>query len=573
MLTFKNYLTLSESTKDVYSAIGKSKGDSLLGTKVDPEVQKLHDKTFGAGVHHIEIPLANPVPDKVLEHIKSQGDSMEGNQVKLKSGRHVELSKYLPKSKASKSVLDDHENWSRNKGTSNSKLVISRHPGEVASASTGTHWDSCANLKGNGPAARTLHKEIKHGTLIAQHVHAEAKPDEHGEYAAKDILGRALIKRHDSPEGNISYHREGRSYGAFPHVAKEAMDHFTDHHYQQKDGVSTKHKDVYDDDESTVKINKSATSEFLHKAIEHKTQAVATAAIKHPNITADHIDKALLNKSSSVRTMAIQHPNATAAHIDKAMTDKSEDVRNAAIEHPNATSAHIDRALGDEDGLIRSKAIQHLKATVAHIDRAFNDKNEYVRAHAAAHPHATSAHIDKALSDKSSIVRAGAIKNPHVTSDQIDNALSDKDKDVRETAIEHPNATSDHIDKALTDKSEGVRQAAINHPKVTTAHIDRALTDKSEYIRRDAVEHRKVTPAHIDKALSDKSSMIRYTAMLHPNASAANIDRALLDKNSDVRHAAVYHPNATAAHIKQALADKDEDVRGAAIKKQQLSKK
>jgi t-SNARE complex subunit (syntaxin) len=417
MLNFKTYKLLSEATKDLYAAMGEKYADRLLSTPVNSKVKKLHDKTFGVGNHHIEIPLPNPVPEKVIDHVKSQGDSMDGDKVKLKSGRSVELSKYLPKSNAPKSVMDDHENWSKNRGGSNTKLVISRRPAEVASASTNTHWDSCANLgkynlsnKEAMPAAKAMPHEIQHGTLIAMHVHADAKPNEHGEYNSKDVLGRTLIKRHHDFDGGSSFHREERKYGAFPHVANEAVDKFTEQHYPMNGIGSKKEEKLYDDDDKSLKINKKATSEQLHSA--------------------------LVNPNPDIRQAAIQHPNVTSAHIDKALNDSEQYVRYAAISHPNVTSANIDKAL--------------------------KDSKLYVREVAILHPSATSAHIDKALNDTSDSVRQVAMLNPRATSAHIDKALNDSNADVRRTAIKNPNATSAHIDKALDDSNENVRQAAKN---------------------------------------------------------------------------------------------------------------
>lgn len=245
-MKFIQYLQLSESLKDLHSAIGEAKTKELLNVKVDPKVQKEHDRVFSHGNEHIEIPLQNSVPEKVIEHVKSQSDSMDGDKVKLKSGRSVELSKYLPHSKAPKSVIDDHQNYERNKGSgSNSKLVISRRPAVVAAASTGKAWSSCAEISNShkGPAAEIMSHELKHGTLIALHVHKDAKPNEHGEYESKDIHGRVLIKRHNDENGDISFHREDRQYGAFHQAAKEAADKFTAEHYNsEKDGIHTNNK-------------------------------------------------------------------------------------------------------------------------------------------------------------------------------------------------------------------------------------------------------------------------------------------------------------------------------------------
>jgi predicted secreted Zn-dependent protease len=514
MLNFKKYRLLSEATKDLYAAMGKDKADDLLDTPVDRDVKKLHDKTFGVGNHHIEIPLHNPVPEKVIDHVKSQGDSMDGDNVKLKSGRSVELSKYLPKSNAPKSVMDDHENWSKNRGGSNTKLVISRRPAEVASASTNTHWDSCANMgrdhgdKERMPAARAMPHEVKHGTLIAMHVHNDAKPNEHGEYNSQDVLGRTLIKRHHDDSGGSSFHREERKYGAFPHVANEAVDKFAEKHYPMNGIASEKERTLYNDDEKSTKMNKKATSDQLHSALEDKNPIVREAAIKHPNATSEHIDKALADKNPIVREAAIKHPNVTSAHIDKALNDKNSSVRQAAIKHPNATSEHIDKALDDRSDIVREAAIKH--------------------------PNVTSAHIDKALEHTDSLIRTYAISNKNATADHITKALNDKDSSVRQRAAKHDNATADHITKALNDSDNYVNQDAIKNKNVNAEHITHVLNSKGWQMKEHAISHNNASPENINLALDNEDDDVKILAIKHKNVTKENIKKALHNSNPEV---------------------------------------
>ena len=565
MLKFKQYIRLSESTKDVYSAIGQEKGDQLLKQPVDQKVHELHDKVFGNSNHHIEMPLSNPVPQKVIDHVHQQGDSMEGERVRLKSGRHVELSKYLPRSKAPKPIIDDHENWARNKGTSNTKLVISRHPGEVASCSTGTHWDSCSNLGGSGPAASAMPHEIKHGTLIAMHVHAHSKPDEHGEYAAKDVLGRTLIKRHDADSGGLSYHQEGRSYGAFPHVAKEAVDRFTEQHYPLKDNIATKHVDLYDDDSRPVKIGSHVPSDFMHKALVGKDVKLTKAVLAHKGITPEHITAAMKNENPTIRGIAIRHPAATAEHINATLdSDGSADVRYYAIKNPNATPEHISTALKDSSDDVRVAAVSHPAATPEHISAGMKDSAADVRYYAIKNPNTTAAHISTALKDSSDYVRSAAAKHPNATPEHISSGLKDESARVRIAAAKHPAATAEHITTGLKDSSDYVRAAAVSHPAATAEHISTGLKDVSVSVRITAAKHPNAKEHHISTALQDEYDYVRWNAIKNPNATPEHISTALKDSSDDVRVAAVSHPAATPEHISTALKDSSAAVRNAA---------
>jgi hypothetical protein len=334
-MNFKEYRSLSEATKELYSAMGKRDADTLLNTRIAPEIKKLHDGVFGEYNHHIEIPLHNDIPDSVKEHVKSKGDTLDGENVKLSSGRSVKLSKYLPKSEAPKSTMDAHEHWNQNKGEyGNTKLVITRQPSEVASMSTGTHWDSCARMGSDKIASRKIPAEIEHGTLMAMHVHKDSEPNSDGEYKSKDVLGRTLIKRHDDENGGISFHRENRKYGAFPDTANKAVDDFAKKHYSSSGSVQEKHHNLYDDDDTPTKY-------FIHKKDIHGF---------------------LDSHSSNDRIAAISHPDATPEHINKALDDHRTQVRSIAAGHKNASKENVEKATNDSNHVVAAAAKERLKS-------------------------------------------------------------------------------------------------------------------------------------------------------------------------------------------------------------------
>jgi hypothetical protein len=256
-MKFIEYIALSESTKDLVHAIGTGRTSEIINAHKDEHVSKLHDDVFGKHNDHIEIPLKTGVPESVKDHVESQGDKIHPDQDKviLKTGRTAPLSKYLAKSKAPKNVQDEYENHARHKVSDETKLVISRKPAEVASASCGTSWKSCATPDDEGLAWKRMRAEIKHGTMIAMQVHKDAKPNEHGEYDGKDVHGRVLLKRHDSENGHVVFRPESRSYGKFGENAKKAASDFAEKHYPMKDITYMKHESLYDDDKTKFKIN------------------------------------------------------------------------------------------------------------------------------------------------------------------------------------------------------------------------------------------------------------------------------------------------------------------------------
>lgn len=419
MLTFKKYITLSESTKDLHKAIGEKETKNLLDTRVDRQVQSMHDKIFGEGNHHIEIPLHNPVPESVHDHIKANGDSVEGDKVKLKSGRHVEIAKYLGRSKAPKHVVDAHDHWDKNKGEfGNTKLVISRHKGEVASCSTGTHWDSCAKATkssddNDGPAWRAMPEELRHGTTIAMHVHKDAKPNEHGEYDSKDILGRTLIKRHQSYDGkNSSFHREQRKYGAFPETANDAVDKFTKKHYpiHHADAMHTKHEDLYDDDGNNTKFNPHASDESLHSLLKHRNTYTRMSTLDHPNIASSHIHAALDDESPIIRRMAAKHNNATPENIHKGLKDIDQSVQIGAISNIHANSDHIKEALKSRSPMVRKRAAGHPNASNENLHDAVKHSDHEVALEALKNKNIKKEHFESALNHPNVMVKHQAQK-------------------------------------------------------------------------------------------------------------------------------------------------------------------
>lgn len=594
-----NMLTFLESTQDLVQAIGASKTDKIISGKQPATVSKLHDKVFGVGNQHIEIPLHDPVPDSVKSHVESQGDSItENNTVKLKSGREVELSKYLPRSKAPKEVVTEHENWVKKQldpTTTKSKLVISRHPGEVASATMpDSNWQSCVNpnwadssgKKGTGPAWKKIPNEVKQGTLIAMHLKHDAHPNAQGEYDAKDILGRTLIKKHKGAQFiELSYHREGRNYGKFPEVASKAVDEFTHKNYPIASLSATKDSTVYDDDFNSSKFNPNITSELVGKALLHKTPESKIAALKTNKVSKQQLHDVLSDINPDVRLTAIRNDNIDVDHITQALNDQTTAIRLNAIKNYNTTPEHITQALSDPDPEIRNVAIRKSNVTPEHLMTAASDQDLWVAKSVAYHPKANSKHIEKLLKHSNAAVRMAALENENITSANIEDALKDPDADVRLEAIKHKNVTDDQIKRALKDSDENVvggalihrsvsgkhlddvinsnnvhlKLAAMKNPNITSDHISKLLQDSSKLIRREAVKH-MTTPEHIAQALKDSDEYIREDSMLSKYVTPEHIDTALDDKNDDFRYRVINHKNASKANLEKALKDSNKYV-------------
>ena len=526
-MNFKEFRLLSEAKKELYAEIGKAHADALLKTRVDPEINRMHDSAFGKGNHHIEMPIENDVPDKVKAHIEANGDHLEGENVKLKSGRAAPISKYLSKSNAPKDVQDEHQNWAKNK-VGNSKLVITRHPAEVASASTGTHWQSCAqatkkNSSEERPAWDAMPSELKHGTLMAMHVHKDAKPGKDGTYASKDVLGRALIKRHDadidSPNpSEISFHREAKKYGAFPETAKKAVDDFAAKHYPQKNLTAHKEHTLYDDDNSAIKI-KNDHPDILHAFDpEHHLEAsrasqMAMVTRFAPAVAPQHIlDLAASSIYNSVRNKVAIHStnpetirkvfkNPKNSHSGSAIHPTVNAVRN-----PHAPKDVLDAAVTHDNPEVRAHALKHPNATAANITTGLKDRSSRVQADAAANPNTTKDHINyvfdhanKTHADGKPVAMLSAlnqaVKSAHASTEQIKSHLHHSYEEIATSTVTNPNITKEHLLHALDSPHKAVAKAALKHSLVDHDVLAKAAMHTSPTVHEAALTHPKMTPA------------------------------------------------------------------------------
>lgn len=561
-MNFKEFRLLSEATKELYAAIGKVSTDRLLKTKVDPEVAKMHDKVFGKDNHHIEIPLENDLPEKVKSHIESNGDSIEGENVKLKSGRTAPISKYLAKANAPKDVQDEHQNWAKNK-VSNSKLVITRHPAEVASASTGTHWDSCARAtkktsKENVPAWDAMPEEIHHGTMMAMHVHSDAKPDKDGHYASKDILGRSLIKRHEAdvesenPHEN-SFHRENKTYGAFPVAANKAVDDFTSKHYPQKNLTAHKVHTLYDDDASSVKVNmqhpdmKHTFTSGHEKELSKKTQ-LDVVNPRFPNRANQAVlDIAAQSKHSDVRHL-VAHNSTNPDTIRKVFNNPdnhrsmSYKPTEECVKNPHAPSDVVSAGVKHEDSSVRESAMHNHNLSHDQIMTGLHDSDSWVTSAAAAHPKLDKDHVNHIIGNpdkfKSGTALRSAYKSAHATHDQINTGLHHENQHVAMATLSNPKIDKNNLIHALDSPHRSVFKDALSHEKVDSDVLAKAVMHKSPLVHATALEHKKMTPelfklakthpdekmaSHVvnyEKEHNDRAERIKQTAIIRGGVHA-----------------------------------------------------
>lgn len=325
-----------------------------MSTKRTAAARSLHDSLFDKDQQHIELGSVNTAfPDKVRHHIESNGDSVDHDgAVTLKSGRKVTTDAYLGRSLKDKSkeessdIQSELTNWKKNKSNSNTRLVLSRHPADIASASTGTHWTSCADLsdgidREDDLARDKMPEEIKHGTMIALHVHKDAVPNEDGSYDSKDIIGRTLIKPHKGKK-EITAFRENKSYGMFPRGAERKVDAFLDRNAPRSEGVYQKNQNVYNDDRQGINYTVSKLDINDPDHIPHIARAHVEGRI--------HLDK---NKLDQITQMHSPESHAILAQgHSEGKIKLDRDQLDTITSYQHSRDAHLILANGHARGNI-----------------------------------------------------------------------------------------------------------------------------------------------------------------------------------------------------------------------------
>jgi len=551
-------------------------GDGSAATKISSHV-------FPEGQDRITVPLSHqdvpPHPD-VKDHLEKHGYKITNymaGKAEDQHGREINIGKALTKTKAHPDVMHSFVKDPNRQSTKSKiplKVIISKHPHDVAGMSTDRHWASCMTMGGkshtsgkeeeSGVYSHHLRDDVEHGTHVAYLVH-------HDDDDIKRPVARIALKPHHGiTSGHTILKPEETEYGNSNHAFKKTVKDFAEKHYPMKDIQYQKNSNLYDDDGTNTIHNPNATSKDIHKGLDSEDSNTREAAISHPNATSEHIHKALGDSNPRIRSFAIHHENVNKEHIDKALNDSDEDVRASAARNHKATSEQIHKGLNDESSHVRMFAIRNRNATTEHIDKALNDPSVEVRHSAILNKKATSKHIDKALDDKSISVRSASLRHDNVSSEHIHKALDDKDRVIRRSAILHQNATPKNIHKALDDNDASVRNSAIQHRKATSENIHKALDDKDHEVRYSAMRHDNVTSENIHKALDDSGEKVRMTAAGRWNATPENINKALNDKSGNVRHTAVHSRNASLENLEKASNDKDSAIRSVAKQKLKL---
>lgn len=613
--------------------------NSLINEALDPEQKKIVDSwpktgngekisghVIPKGQDRISIPLEDSTDKKdnsniphpaVNKHLKDNGFEVtdyKGGYAKDKHGRQVSIGKALNKTKAPSEVMNAFTSDPKRSGSTQKakglKVIISRHPHDVAGMSTGQGWSSCMDMSG-GCNAHYLGRDVKAGTHVAYLVH-------HDDDKAEKPIARIALKPFKSEDGTHTVLRpESRSYGTSDSSFAKTVKGWTEKNFPvDQTKVYKKDPSVYHDSgdrylahpnmlalakeaklraKAFSKTETNVTPEQISTGLKDTSPQVAVAAIKHPNATNEHIKEAMSHPDEKVRAAAVSHKKATAEDITKGLQDHDLEVRRGAIGNKNATKQHVKTALQDKDPEVISKALlthpKHIEAkdlprftdpgmgygiasmaldhpltTAEHVDKALKNKDEFIRAKAADHPKLSRSGLTKVLKDPDPTVRSHGVMRHDTTEADRDHAMNDKKTIVRSAVVNHKDATESQLTKGMKDESNSVRTEAISNPNSTVKHVDMAMKDNFHAVRKIAARHPKATSEHITKALNDQDPNVRMAAMKNRNATSEHIHKGLDDSDENVRSVAMQNPNATSEHIARGLKDESNGVRFTAAK-------
>lgn len=444
------------------------------------------------------------------------------------------------------------------------KIIISRHPHDVAGMSTDRGWTSCMTLDTEFPDTLALKKDVQRGTHTAYLVH-------HDDDEIKNPIARIAMKPfHSIDDQNEKILRpEAKTYGAQSDSFYNSVRDWSEQHFPAKSGhFYRKDPELYDDDHNR---------EFVHaRDIETLDRILAThghdlslvqsvARVGHKK----HLDQLVDHPDEEVRALVASHGHQE--HLDKLIHDDSPYV--ADLVAARGTTAHhhalIDRVetmpASDEkrsafDGTLEVIA-SHTKDP-AIVKRLKNNSSPWVRRAAAAyHP---ETHNDL-VNDPDSTVRrmVARTSTDHNILHQLlkrNSTESEKDKIAEEIAEKN---IPEFNDKLINHSSVNVRRAVIIHDD-NNRYTEHGLTDPEWSVRTAAIKnlphnHSALTDGSLTKDLDN--APFAYTRALAMKQNKRVLDQLVNHHDSHIRMLVAQHGYPD--HADKLVNDDDVDVRSA----------
>lgn len=633
MFSFKQFLKetspVFEYSELLWEELTKEQKDKVDEWGDGSAARTISSHVFPKDQDRIEIPLemeqppAVPHPD-VQKHLEDNGYNISdyrGGFATDKYGRSTSIGKILNKTKASPEITNAFMNDPQRAASSvaQPKIIISRHPHDVAGMSTDRGWRSCMEMKGpntgGGINQRFLQHDIQNGTHVAYLV----RPEDND---IKKPMARIALKPFHADSDLTGFdvdhtilRPESRVYGigakgddddnsasgvdsAIVSSFKNTVKKWTNQNFPMKDDVSTYEKNdkVYNDD------GKSTIVPFEKGINSTNPRHIASAFEDHPEkITPEHIDKILNpqgnNTYSSIpKIAALNHKLSTSEQVLQASHDDHEDVKYAALRNAKLPQGRLQDVLMNkqEDDYARYAALKNPNVPSETLHHIVMDRGDDLRSDALVHNNVSANTLNEIVKSshyRDSILKAKAVKHRNFTSSHIDAVIENPtiDSQLKQTMIlNNPNITKDHLSKIVNSKnsSSGMMSAAVSHPKTNPKTI-------SDYLSNDTIhpddkwnvlqKSPKINSGHIDTVLNSftnkpewysAESDLKEVAAKHPKATPDALDNLILNsKDDNLKFSALGNVNARSETLDKVANDPEEQlfIRKHALRNQNVS--
>lgn len=408
----KNYKTILEEL----TPRQKKKVDSWSGSNEADEISR---HVFPEGNDRVYIPLENAPdnPDRTTEpdyrvedHLKKHGYSVHdyakgiarkqitvGNPQKgvpfQTKEQHVSIGKVLQSTNAPDHVKHAFANDTNRQGAhigGDYHVVVSKHPYDVAGASTDRGWTSCMDMNAAGKCGNhsdQIENDIKYGTHAAYLVHKN-------DHNIENPVARVMLKPFRSEDSDhtilrpeekvygVSTRKAGDAGNVIKNKAQEDLLHtlhqWTDKNYPAKPAeVYRKHHGVYDDDMKTLHYDKSQKS--LDAISKHPDEQVRHALTSERN---EYLNGKLAKDKSDYVRQSVARKTNDVETINKMAGDPSHKVR-AEVALRGYRSIN-NKLTSDPAGSVRASVIQ--SRTHPELDEKYlDDKHPFVSRALAKH--------------------------------------------------------------------------------------------------------------------------------------------------------------------------------------------
>lgn len=573
-------------TLDLHEELDDSQKSIVDGWVKTGAAQRISKHVFPEGQDRITIPVhghEDPPPSEphpeVKAHLEKHGYSISdyrGGFANDKYGRKVSIGKVLNKTKATPNVMNAFTTDPARSGASvkNPKIIISRHPHDVAAMSTNRGWISCMTMPGDkkkpegGMFNNHLEDDVQRGTHVAYLVH-------HNDDNISNPIARIALKPFHAPEGSSTIlrpeptvygigkghdEREGTSLNPLAKAFKQTVHSWATTHFPaEEDKVYRKDQAVYHD-------GGSQTIMSLDKQLNHHDPSIVAAAFTdhHGKITPEHIEKGMNHDDYDVGRAALSHPAATEDQLRRAIDNHPDGIGRTALAHPNAPMDKIENVIHNQHAsyLARRSALSNPKLKEHHLDSILNDETEdpSIHAHALSHPNAPEKHVNRFISDKTANLepRLAAMQNPKADPEAIRNVLKDNSEgtNMRVAAAKHPSVKTEHIDEALSQHQTipyNVKRLLLKNPKLSDKMMTHFVNHGSDFDQESVLKNPRLNSTHLQPSFDavGSSDFKRLPVIQHGSATAEQLHKLITNPNEheDAHRAAAVNPNLSSESI------------------------